>query len=334
MSLPRRRFMAPSYVLRANVYYRKMPLRLFTNLLMLGGAIALLNMAGGPIEGFFAAIGLACLKVTPPLLNAAGIYPDLSDYGMASFIGLFTLLLLLTLRVVSLFYYLYFSHIWSYENESTRPPGRLMVFFWIFTALVAAYIAWGVRDLPLPGTKDYVILLFLGLRLMLFYTAVSFCLMGLAIAWTFNRHRRLLMSPQVAPEPETVSAKKLDVAVAAAAAAKPPPFALPEVDGFYRALAAEMIQFTGFNGRAPFENELVATLLTLQRAAQMTTQENGIDEPVLRERCEKALALFNDSALIKLKNVKTAQSLFNKPRPGAMMELAAELQEKIGLYKL
>jgi len=332
-------FLIPTLVQRPGFYYRQLPKRIFVNFMLLMLGVFLLDHGGVAIEGMFASLGLACFKITPHLLAAAGMEINLLDSHAPSSVGLFSLFLLLTVRLLTPFYTLVFSHVWLYDNYSNKPPTSFMIVRWLTFAMVMAYLAVVIRaaDFAPVGKNGYTVLGFVGLHLAGFYVAVAASLMALTIAYMYFQRRKAMVPAKAkttkAGKQTAVTAAAEVVATAAPspAAKHPPAPAAPtaEIEAFYKALAAELIQFIGFNGRAPGVEELVKTLTTLQRAAQMTSREAGLDEEEMTRRCQRALDLFHDAKLAPFKDVKAVQDLFNKQRPGLMLELATALQAQI-----
>jgi len=96
----------------------------------------------------------------------------------------------------------------------------------------------------------------------------------------------------------------------------------------YVAFVAEMVQIIGREQRLPHPSELELSLSQLQEMTAQT-HDHLFDHEALSPLCQVGLALFADGELKTLPNVQAALALYYRPDPGALFDVAAELQKRI-----
>lgn len=96
----------------------------------------------------------------------------------------------------------------------------------------------------------------------------------------------------------------------------------------YVAFVAELVQFIGQEQRLPHPSELELTLSQLQEMAAVT-HEHLFDHAALAPLCQQGLTAFADGALETMPDLHAALRLYYRPDPGALFDVAAELEKRI-----
>lgn len=267
---------------------------------------------GSAIFGFF---GTIFIRVTPPVLAFAGL-----DFGAVAadlpfdttLCGIYSIFLFILARALLEFIALarlMADEIWQRANAGERPS-RSRQTGWLIAAAAAALAALLVRQVSFVAPKLEYSYLAVSAKLGLFFLLLTFIPLALTLAAT---HRKIN-----GPAPKG-NKPKLKVV----AAAEAPPEA-PRADSFHIALAAELIQRSAKESRAPTADELAGALAPL-RLKSLTSAE-------LKVCCDRAVLLFSTGQLKTLKDVSKAKSLFKTPKKGAVDALANELQNKLTIH--
>ena len=300
-------------------YYVKIFVRqtLITLLIIsfLGG---LLTEVRDPFEFF----GNISRSFIPSLVGLAGL--EVAKVSTASF-GLYAIFLLLYLRALLQFIpmtrglFMYAAESWAEFGppKKARHPRWLWMAGLFIVAALAVHFFWSFRSptLWLNYTLNCM-------RLMTFYGMLASAMVCLALAYVHKRQWQ--SSPYRSARPKREKLAKVVELKPQRVMPDNKPKPNPNRP-FYTAMAAELIQQCGRDGKAPDVESLTKALIDLQRVVSLTSG-SSMSGLVIANKADQALQFFKAGKLKMLPNVRVAKKMFKSPRPGIVDDVAGELQ--------
>lgn len=206
----------------------------------------------------------------------------------------------------------------EFIEQTRQAPSRAPNYDrWFIAALSIMLLIGLLRGYMPVANWDFQVDIYLLTRLAITEMGAVFIVVCLYLGMSQRRLWLKLNPPAPAPAKKPVKLTVVET-----------PKAQPTDRALLVALVAELIQFCGQHNRAPTSDELAQRLLPLLRAAQLTRSATLVPGE-LEQLCGQTLALFNKKKLASLRDVKTACSLFQQPKTGAVDLIVGELSSAL-----
>lgn len=277
---------------------------------------SVLGSNGDALPGFF-------YVITQPFSRYILALPRLAPQTEGE-AGLYCIFALAFIRVLIIAIPMTRIKLWQIESlrDQGFAPAQGAARFWFISAalLVIGACLLGYINIPIPN--PFLLHLFKAAKLAVYLGALTAALSAVVIGYKLHGGLSLPRSTQ-APKAKP----KLKLMVDNTAPLKPD--APSEGHAFYVALTAAIIQSAGHFNRLPTQAELEEPL-KLQQKAALATHSALVSDSEITARCKIALELLEQSKVKSLPDLKTALTLYKKPDPAKLMQIAHELQSLMG----
>ena len=294
----------------------KFTLAAFLAMIVFDIIAGVLGQNGGALPGFF-------YVITQPLSRYLLALPRL-DPQTEGEAGLYCIFALLFIRVLIIAIPMTRIKLWQIESlrDQGFAPAQSTSRFWFFSAalLVTGACLLGYINAPLPN--PFLLHIVKAAKLAVYLGAMTAALSAIVIGYKLRGGVSL---PRSTPVPK--ANPKLKLMVDNTAPAKPDESS--EGRAFYVALTAGIIQSAGRFNRLPTQAELEEPL-KLQQKAALATRSTLVSNSEITARCKIALELLEQGQVKTLPDLKTALTLYKKPDPAKLMQIALELQGLMG----
>ncbi len=273
---------------------------------------------GGALPGFF-------YVITQPLSRYILALPRLAPQSEGE-AGLYCIFALAFIRVLIIAIPMTRIKLWQIESlrdQGFAPAQSASRFWFIWAAFLvtgACLLGYVSTNLPNPFLMHIV----KAAKLAVYLGAMTAALSAVVIGFKL---RGGISLPRSSSAPKAKAKPKLKLMVDNTAPAKPDEAS--EGRAFYVALTAGIIQSAGRFNRLPTQAELEEPL-KLQQKAALATRNALLSDAEITARCKIALELLEQGKVQNLPDLKTAITLYKKPDPAKLMQIALELQGLMG----